>query len=273
LIFEKKRDVIPHVRDRLLRPLLLSLLVPLVPSTPTGASIPIRFADGPSHGFLVLKNEEGKVLASGELLQLTKGHHLWSKMTFRFRDGSLDDETTTFTQDSEFHLLSDHHVQKGPSFPHPIDVAIDVRNGTITRKSEGPENGKVEVDRIDMPADLSNGLLLDMIKNLPAESSETKISMIVAASKPRVIKLLIQPEQEERFYVAGVAHRAKKYVIKIELGGIAGAVAPVIGQKPHASQVWIAAVAPPTMLKAESQFYLNGPVWTVELCSPTWGKT
>ena len=201
-----------------------------------------------------------------------QGNHLWSRMTFRFRDGSLDDETTTFTQDSEFHLLTDHHVQKGPSFPHPVDVTIDVKNGTITRKSEGSENRKVEIERINMPPDLSNGLLLDMIKNLPAEAAETRVSMIAAASKSRIVKLLIQPEDDERFYIAGVAHRAKKYVIKIELGGIAGAIAPIVGQKPHDSHVWIAAGAPPAMLRAESQFYLNGPMWTVELCSPTWNS-
>ena len=84
-----------------------------------------------------------------------------------------------------------------------------------------------------MPTDLSNGLLLDTIKNLPAATLETKVSMIAGASKSRIVKLLIQPDEDERFYIAGVAHKARKYVIKIEVGGIAGAVAPLIGQKPH----------------------------------------
>ena len=36
--------------------------------------------------------------------------------------GSVDDETATFSQEHDFRLIiSDHHIQKGPSFPHPTE--------------------------------------------------------------------------------------------------------------------------------------------------------
>jgi len=42
---------------------------------------------------------------------------------FTFKDGSVDDETTVFSQRHTFRLISYHHIQKGPSFPHPMDLA------------------------------------------------------------------------------------------------------------------------------------------------------
>jgi hypothetical protein len=213
---------------------------------------------------------DDKVLASGELLQVTEGRHLRSRLTFQFRDGSVDDETTIFRQDSVFHLLSDHHVQKGPSFPHPMDVTIDVAHGKVTRKQNAKGKEKDEIDSISMPPDLSNGLILDIIKNFPRNSQAIKISMLVSAPKPRVVKLAIAPEKEDKFFVAGAPHKAQEYLIKIEIGGITGAIAPMIGKKPLDVHVWMAEGAPSTMIRTESQFFADGPLWRVELCGPSW---
>jgi len=84
------------------------------------------------------------------------------------------------------------------------------------------------------------------------------------------VKLAITPEKEDTFYVAGAPHKAQEYVVKIEIGGIAGAIAPIVGKKPLERHVWMAEGAPPTMIRAESQFYMDGPMWRVELCGPTW---
>jgi hypothetical protein len=212
----------------------------------------------------------GKILASGELLQVVEGHHLRSRLTFRFRDGSVDDETTTFKQDTEFHLLSDHHIQKGASFPHPMDTTIDAANGTVTTTRDHGGKGQLKTERLEMPRDLSNGLILDLIKNFPRDAQEVKTSMLVTGSKPRIVKLAISAETEETFYVAGVRHKAARYLIKIEIGGITGAVAPIVGKKPLDIHVWMAKGTPATMIRTESQFYESGPLWRVELCAPSW---
>lgn len=97
---------------------------------------------GTIRGFLVLRSMEGKTLASGDLIQVVRGDRLISSLIFHFKDGSIDDETTVFSQHREFRLLSDHHVQKGPSFPHPMDVLIDASSGQVTVRSSDGGNEK-----------------------------------------------------------------------------------------------------------------------------------
>ena len=42
----------------------------------------------------------------------------------------------------------------------------------------------------------------------------------------------MMPQAPETFYRAGFPHKSSVYEIKIELGGIAGVIAPVIGKQP-----------------------------------------
>lgn len=55
--------------------------------------IAVRRTEGVVHGFLVLRTLEGKTLADGELIQFAQGDLVTSRLLFRFRDGSLHDET------------------------------------------------------------------------------------------------------------------------------------------------------------------------------------
>src|SRR5438067_6299317 len=107
---------------------LISLLaiVLLQPGALPAEPIPVRYREGTIHGFLAVRTLEGKILATGDLTQTVRKNVVVSRLVFRFRDGSVDDETATFTQENEFHLISDHVVQKVPSFPHPSVVSIDV---------------------------------------------------------------------------------------------------------------------------------------------------
>ena len=43
-----------------------------------------------------------------------------ARLVFRFKDGSLSDETAVYSQRGRFRLLTDHVVQKGPSFSKPL---------------------------------------------------------------------------------------------------------------------------------------------------------
>jgi hypothetical protein len=42
-------------------------------------------------------------------------------MIYRFSDGSIDDETTTYRQQGTFQLVRNHHIEKGPFFAKPVD--------------------------------------------------------------------------------------------------------------------------------------------------------
>src|ERR1700685_2758625 len=93
--------------------------------------IPVRHPQGSAHGFLVLKTMEGSPIAIGDVTQILHGDRVTSQVPFHFRDGSLDDDTTIFSQRRVFRLISDHHIQRGPSFPKPIDIFIDALTGKI----------------------------------------------------------------------------------------------------------------------------------------------
>ncbi len=245
----------------------------LQPGSLRGEPVAVRHVEGTDHGFLVLRTMDGKTIASGDLIQVVQGDRVVSELTFHFKDGSIDEETTIFSQRHDFRLLSDHHVQKGPSFPHPMDVSIDASTGQVTVHSTDGGKEKVEADHLDLPPDLANGLLLDLLKNIPTDAAETKVSYVAATPKPRLVKLAIRPEGEETFWTAGAPHKATRWDVKIELGGLTGVVASMTGKQPEDIHFLILGGKAPAFVRMEGQFYQGGPIWTVELTSPVWPRT
>ncbi len=233
--------------------------------------IAVRHPEGTLHGFLALTTEEGQVLADGDLIEIVRGNRVTSHLTFHFKDGSLDDETTVYTQRGVFRLVSDHHIQRGPYFPHPLDMTIDVAKGVVMTRSPGKDgNDEVTTSTVKMPPDLSNGLVTPVIKNVSPDAGETKISMIVATPKPRLVTLAILPMAHETFYRAGFPHKAAVYEIKIELGGIAGVIAPVIGKQPPDIYLSIESGQVPAFLRETGPLFEGGAVLTISLIGPTW---
>ena len=251
-----------------------SLIAALVCVLQPGASaelIPVRHVEGTVHGFLALRTKDGRVIAVGDLFQVVHGSTVRSRLLFHFKDGSVDDERTVFSQRGHFELISDRHIQKGPSFPRPMDLSIDVRRGQVTVRST-EKDGKEEVksEHMDLPSDLVNGLILSVVKNIRPDTPETKVSMFVATPKPRLIKLAISPAGEEPFSLVGSSRKAMRYEIKIELGGITGIVAPLIGKQPPNIQIWIIGGEAPAFVKEQGALYEGGPLWTIQLTSPVW---
>lgn len=224
------------------------------------------------HGFLYLKSADGKIIAIGDQTNITTGNTVKSHLIFRFADGSLDDEVTTFRQGRVFQLLSDHHVQKGPSFPQPLDVTLDTTTGQVTTCAV--KGGKTEVrsNHVDLPADLANGIVSAVLENFPDELNELKVSYLIADPKPRIVKLVIKPTGTDTFHVGGASRTALIFNVHIEIGGVAGVVAPVIGKQPDDVRVWVLKGDVPVFLKLEGALYQKGPIWTMELASPAWPK-
>jgi hypothetical protein len=96
--------------------------------------------------------------------------------------------------------------------------------------------------------------------------------MVVPTPKPRLVKLKISTPGKDPFYLAGVQREAQHYVIKVEIGGIAGLVAPLLGKQPPDGHIWIEGGESPTFVKSESIPFLGGPVWRIELVAPAWPK-
>lgn len=233
----------------------------------------MRHAEGSLHGFLELRSTEGRVLAVGELFQAAHGERVTSRLIFRFKDGSVDEDSAVFSQRGNFRLITDHHIQKGPSYPHPLDMSIDVASGQVTSRSKGKDGKEeVETEHFDLQPDLINGLVIVAIKNILPEAAETKASMIVAAPKPRLMKVAISAQTEESFSIAGFRRKATRFRLKFELGGVQGVVAPLIGKAPPEILLWIMEGEAPAFVKEQGPLYEGGPVWTIELTSPVWPK-
>ena len=247
---------------------MLSLLLATSLFTATQLSadpVPVRRTQGTLHGFLVLKTLEGTTLAAGDLVQVAHGNRVTTRLTFHFHDGSVDDETTVFTQRGSFRLVSDHHIQHGPSFPHPLDMLVDAATGQITTHDK---DGKTEQNHLDLAPDVANGLPLVLLLNLDPTAPPTRLSMVAPTSKPRLVHLLLAGEGEDPIVIAGVRRKATNFRIKIELGGVTGMVAPIVGKQPSDIHIWVLGGEAPAFVREEGQFYEGGPIWRIELISP-----
>jgi len=244
------------------------------PSLASAEPVAVRYAEGDLHGFLVLRTLDGNISAAGDLIQTVRGDVVTARLTFRFKDGSLQDETTVYSQRRTFRLISDHLVQKGPAFPEPVDMTIDGGSGKVTvryRDEEGKQ--RVENENFDVPPDLANGMILTLLKNARPNTPPKSLSLIAATPKPRLVKLAISSAGQQPFSLAGSRREAQHYVLKVEIGGIAGLLAPFVGKQPPDSHVWILDAAVPAFVRAEQPLYAGSPLWRIELATPAWPPT
>jgi hypothetical protein len=237
------------------------------------ATVPVRFPEGVVHGFLTLSTPDGRVLADGDSIQLARGDRVTNRLVFRFRDGSLQEETTVFLQRRTFELLTDRFVQKGPAFPHPIEIAIDRPGGRVIVKSMGKDGRERTIDRrMELPADLANGLVPTLIKNLPDGVGETTVSYLVATPKPSIVSVGVSREGEDGVRVGASRRTVERWVVRVKLSGIKRTLAKLLGKLPPDTRVWILDRDAPTFLRSEGPAWLGGPMRDIRLTSPEWAK-
>ena len=99
---------------------------------------------------------------------------------------------------------------------------------------------------------------------------KTTVSMVAITPKPRLVKLDLVPAGEEPFSTAASVRKATRYVVKVNVPGVAGAVASVLGKVPPDSHVWVLGGEAPAFVKAELALFPDGPTWRLELLSPVW---
>lgn len=232
--------------------------------------VAVRYSEGLVHGFLVLRTLDGRTIADGDLNQVARGTKVTSRLTFRFRDGSLHDESAVYTQREQFRLVSYRLVQRGASFPRPLEMTIDAASGEVrVRYSDDEGEEKVEAERLDLPADVANGMMSVLLKNVRPDAVPS-LSYVAATPKPRLVKLEISTAPPDRFSVGWRGRSATHYVVKPELGGLTGLVAPLVGKQPPDAHVWIMGGTAPAFIRAEQTLYTGGPVWRIELTTPAW---
>ena len=168
--------------------------------------VSVQRTEGLVHGFLSLSSLDGVRLAGGDLIQVARGSLVTSRLVFRFIDGSLHDETVEFRQARQFEFVKDRFVQRGPSFPQPIDMTIEAATGTATvRYTNDRGVAKTESAHFEVPPDLSNGVLMTMLKNVKRAAPPKSLSFIAATPKPQLVKLALSSLGEEPFSTAGSA--------------------------------------------------------------------
>ncbi len=227
--------------------------------------IPVRHVQGASHAFLVLRAESGAVLGYGELLQLVQGDRVNSRLTYHFLDGSIDDDTTSFTQRTTFHLIRDHHVQRGPFFSKTTDCLVE-GNGIVTiRTIEKDGKEKVETNHIDLPPDVSNGFTGTVLLNASPNAGPFTLGLVAPTGKGRSIRLSVEVAGEEPFSpVRGVRRKATVFRIHPELGGVAGVVAPILGKQPKDVFIWVLEGEVPGLVREIGPLEEGGQVISVE---------
>jgi hypothetical protein len=250
--------------------LFFAITLTILPCTCSATLVPVLHQEGTSHGFLVLRSQDGKLLATGEVIQTTDGERVTSEVVFHFRDGSIQNEVTVFSQDSDFRLISDHLRQQGPSFPKPIDVTTVVADGSVEISSETDSKQKNGQQHLEIPEDAANGLLPILLKNISPSEPETIVSMVAATPKPRVVKLKIHPVGEQSFSAGGERFKAIHYAIHTDIGGVTGALAAAVGKQPPDAHFWIVGGKAPIFVKFTGQFYEGGPIWNIELANVRW---
>jgi hypothetical protein len=231
----------------------------------TAEPIAVRFPENPGKRALALRSLDGKTLAQGDVTVTLRDGRATSQVVFHFTDGSVHDETTEFSQTDVFRLLSYRLAQKGPAFPRTLVMTLDAKTGrAIVRHSKGNAAEEVEEETLAVSSDVANGIIIPVLKNLTPSTVSVAASWVAATPKPRQVKLAISSAGAAPANAAserGVIH----YVVKAEIGGLEGLLAPLVGKQPPDTHVWILEGAAPAFVKSEGPLYLGGPVWRIEV--------
>jgi hypothetical protein len=247
-------------------PLAFALLCATVSVTTLHAApISVKHSQGTQHGFLALRSESGELIGRGDLIQWSRGDRVTTELVLHFRDGSLDDEISTFTQAGTFRLLSDHHVQKGPFFSKQLDMTVDGNGNVVVHTTEKNGKEKVDTEHIDLPADDINGMILPLFTNLTPHAAEEVSLVVPVLDKGRLIKLAIDPEGPQHFSDVGHTESADIFRVHMNLGGIVGAVAPMIGKQPPDLFIWVAEGPAPQVVRLFGPLAEDTPPVSIEL--------
>jgi hypothetical protein len=222
------------------------------------------------HRWMVARSESGNIIARSEFSQVTHGDEVTMHLAYQFVDGSIDDETTTYTQQGTFRLVRYHHIQKGPFFAKPADYSIDAPAGTVSIRSADKQ--KTDSTHIDLPADVANGFVGTLLINVPQNTAPFRAGILAAVGKGRLVRILISPEGEQPFHMAGQPLKATVFRIHPELGGLVGWIAPLLGLQPKDVMVWVLEGDDPAVVRIIGQLGGAGPIINSELEGASFGK-
>ena len=235
----------------------IGLLVTVLTMRMYGEPISVRFRQGSSHGFLALRTPDGKLIATGESTQTVHGDRVTSRLIFRFRDGSIDDDVTIFTQRDVFRFSQrpPHPARaviprtarfphrRAKWNPHKSGGGRDVEDGTY----------RLAARRLELTSAQSSG-----------EYSSVRLGNNRSHTRTRAVRLClpwvsIKPTGHLAFAVGSLRRQATDFTLHVELGGMAGVVAPMIGKQPADYHIWLQSGSPPAFVREEGPLYEGRP--------------
>jgi hypothetical protein len=247
----------------------------LAPLAGQASPVAVRFPEGLTHGFLVVRSLAGDVIGHGELTQRIKeGGVAESRLVFNFKDGSIHDETVAFSQERVLTLIRYRLVQRGPSFPEQIDVMVD-RGASKYEVRLRTENGTeyMVTGDIELPKDAYNGMIVTTLFNLQEGASET-VNILAFTPEPTAIPLELAYVGEQVIRVGDQRRKAWQYSFKPDIGPIKKFVGKVLGKLPadFHYDCYILAGDVPGFVRFEGPLQLMGPILSIELTSPQLAK-
>jgi hypothetical protein len=229
------------------------------------AAIGVRYSEGTVHGFVELRTAADSLLANGDLLQVPGDSGIDSRLVFHFADSSVFEETVSFTQHGVFTMQTYHLVQSGPAFAEDLEVTLS-RSGHYVVKTKSHQY----TGSLDLPPDVYNGMIITIAKNLPPQTGAT-VHVVAFTPKPFIISLEIVPSGSQRLLLGHHTETAVRYALKPKLGVVLRFFAQLKGQSPPDSHLWIITDGVPAFVRSEGPLY-TGPVWRIDLTSPSWPK-
>ncbi|MDP2381974.1 MAG: hypothetical protein Q8N00_04150 [Nitrospirota bacterium] len=251
---------------------VIMAITALLSSPADAAPVSVRFSEGVTHGFLLVRSLAGETIGQGEMTQVVKeGDLVESRLVLRFKDGSLHDEHVAFSQQHVFTMIRYHLVQQGPSFPEQLDVSADRSTGTYKVRSKARKDAQEQVltGKFALPNDTYNGMLVTMLLNLPKGASDT-VHLLAFTPGPEAIKLDLLLMGERTVQVGEVSRKALHYAFKPDMGMIRKFIGKAVGKLPahFHYDCWILADEVPSFVQFEGPLQLMGPIMRIELVSP-----
>jgi len=163
-------------------------------------------------------------------------------------------------------------VQRGPSFPQAT-IVFERKSGQyrVQQQEQKDSAEKTASGPLAMPPDLYNGMATTLMKNLPRGTSAT-VQMVAFTPEPRLLTMELRPEGEEKVLLGKDAKTVVRYRVKLELGGLTGLIAPILGKQPPDLHYWLVTGDVPAFVRFEGPMFLHGPVWRLELTTVQWPK-
>ena len=164
-------------------------------------------------------------------------------------------------------MLAYHLLQRGPAFGTDIDATL-AQSGDYQVTTASHPAGKQQhySGKLDLPADVYNGMAITIAKNLSV-GAPTTVHLVAFTPKPRLIGLELTGANAPPSMVGRRAERTVVFTLKPRLGAFVHLFASLLGRVPPDSHAWIVTEGGPAFVRFEGPMYL-GPVWHLESVSP-----